>query len=97
MSISDKDKAILKGVFGSIPQVQAVNIIRDSVSPHDMAQQIMLHAGLQSLTIDQQEAVIRLMSLNRDGRVVLAGELIGKAIEESGIIQRVFKFLFGWL
>lgn len=97
MALSKADRAILKNIFGSIPQVQAWRIITGTRDAATMAQAIILAAGIEDLNEDERRALHNFMLLDKSGREILAGELIGQAIEQSGIVQRIFKFLFGWL
>lgn len=97
--MTDNEKQIFKAVLNNIPQVQAVNMIRAAISPQDLAQQIMFAKGLAFLTDEEQAAITALMSMSKADREVLAGQIIGMAIEKKapGLIRRIVNFLFGWL
>jgi hypothetical protein len=97
--MTDNDKQVLENVLSNIPQVQAVNMIRKAISPQDLAQQIMQAKGLAFLTAEEQAAIMNLMVMSKAGREVMAGRIIGMAIEQKapGLIRRFVNFLFGWL
>ncbi len=97
--MTDNQKQTLQNVLNNIPQVQAVNMIRAAISPQDLAQQIMFAKGLAFLTDEEQAAITALMSMSKADREVLAGQIIGMAIEQKapGLIGRIVNFFFGWL
>ncbi len=94
-TLNDTDKQVLKDTFSCIPQVQALKMVRTAVSPQDLAQQIMQAAGIRALTADQQAAIMNLMSLDKAGREVLAGQIIGTVIESiaPNLLQKIFYYL----
>lgn len=93
--MNKKTKEILRDVFSYVPQAHVVAMVKSSISPQELAQQILQASSLRSLDQDQQDAIIALMSMDKTQREMLAGQIIGMGISKAspGFFKKVLFFV----
>jgi hypothetical protein len=107
MGLSDKDKKLVKAIFDQIPQKKAYDILTGKGS--DNSGNIIV--GIEDvikrqLTAEEIAVMDTIATYDKDARVALAGQLIGKVVEQAtekaagGFMAwlrstRLYKFIFG--